>query len=102
MESSLDIPSDAKIILCKLINEHAFVISATRHEVQFFFFILNNIHFFSIQMGPRFFTKMNYMKSGKYMRLDALLSSRLNIDEKLVKVKLLFFLLIIKTFFFCF
>jgi len=40
----------------------------------------------SIQMGPRFFTKMNYMKSGKYMRLDVLLSSRLNIDEKLVKV----------------
>jgi hypothetical protein len=38
-------------------------------------------------MGPRFFTKMNYMKSGKYMRLDALLSSRLNVDEKLVKVK---------------
>jgi hypothetical protein len=26
------------------------------------------------------------MKSGKYMRLDALLSSRLNIDEKLVKI----------------
>jgi hypothetical protein len=51
-------------------------------------------------MGPRFFTKMNYMKSGKYMRLDALLSSRLNIDEKLVKVKLFFFLLIIKTFIF--
>mgnify|MGYP006996224355 FL=1 len=38
-------------------------------------------------MGPRFFTKMNYMKSGKYMREEALLSSRLNIDEKLVKVE---------------
>ncbi|CAF3336205.1 unnamed protein product [Rotaria sp. Silwood1] len=69
MESSRDVPSDAKIILCKLINEHAFVISATRHE-----------------MGPRFFTKINYMKSGKYMRSDVLLSSRLNIDEKLVKI----------------
>ncbi|CAF4099805.1 unnamed protein product, partial [Rotaria sp. Silwood2] len=69
MESSTIIPSDAKIILCKLINEHAFVISATRHE-----------------MGPRFFTKINYMKSGKYMRSDVLLSSRLNIDEKLVKI----------------
>jgi hypothetical protein len=33
--SSADIPSDAKIILCKLINEHAFVISAIRHEVCF-------------------------------------------------------------------
>lgn len=69
MESSSDIPSDAKVILSKLISEHAFVISATRHE-----------------MGPRFFTKMNYMKSGKYMREDALLSSRLHIDEKLVKI----------------
>jgi hypothetical protein len=52
-----------------------------------FVFLLDKVYFFlSIQMGPRFFTKMNYMKSGKYMRLDALLSSRLNIDEKLVKV----------------
>ncbi|CAF0788268.1 unnamed protein product [Rotaria sordida] len=69
IESSTVVPSDAKIILCKLINEHAFVISATRHE-----------------MGPRFFTKINYMKSGKYMRSDVLLSSRLNIDEKLIKI----------------
>ncbi|CAF0728400.1 unnamed protein product [Adineta ricciae] len=67
MELSSAIPADAKTILCKLIHEHAFVISATRHE-----------------MGPRFFTKMNYMKSGKYMRSDVLLSSRLNIDEKLI------------------
>jgi hypothetical protein len=37
-------------------------------------------------MGPRFFTKVNYMKSGKYMRSDVLLTSRLNIDEKLVKI----------------
>ncbi|CAF0915646.1 unnamed protein product [Adineta steineri] len=69
IESSSTVPSDAKTILCKLLNEHAFVMSATRHE-----------------MGPRFFTKMNYMKSGKYMRSDVLLSSRLNIDEKLVKM----------------
>ncbi|CAF2066647.1 unnamed protein product [Rotaria magnacalcarata] len=69
IESSVIVPADAKVILCKLIHEHAFAISATRHE-----------------MGPRFFTKINYMKSGKYMRSDVLLSSRLNIDEKLVKI----------------
>ncbi|UJR33448.1 hypothetical protein I4U23_020893 [Adineta vaga] len=69
IESSPSVPSDAKTILLKLIDEHAFVISATKHE-----------------MGPRFFTKMNYMKSGKYMRSDVLLSSRLNIDEKLVEM----------------
>lgn len=27
------VPSDARIILCKLIDENAFAISATRHEV---------------------------------------------------------------------
>jgi hypothetical protein len=47
-------------------------------------------------MGPRFFTKMNYMKSGKYMRLDVLLSSRLNIDEKLVKVEFFFVIINLK------
>ena len=86
MESSSDIPSDAKTILCKLIDEHAFVISATRHEVLLDILLWINLCSSSFQMGPRFFTKMNYMKSGKYMRLDTLLSSRLHIDEKLVKV----------------
>lgn len=33
IESASEVPSDAKIILCKLIEEHAFAISATRHEV---------------------------------------------------------------------
>lgn len=47
MESSSEIPSDAKMILCKLINEHAFVISATRHEVKFFLFYLEIIDIFS-------------------------------------------------------
>lgn len=37
MESAADVLSDAKIILCKLIDENAFVISATRHEVAFDF-----------------------------------------------------------------
>ena len=41
MESSADIPSDAKILLCKLIDENAFVISATRHEVSISFFPLD-------------------------------------------------------------
>jgi len=69
IESSNDVPADAKTILCKLLDEHAFVLSATRHE-----------------MGPRFFTKINYMKSGKYMRSDVLLSSRMTVDEKLVQL----------------
>ena len=33
IESSNDVPADAKTILCKLLDEHAFVLSATRHEV---------------------------------------------------------------------
>ena len=59
-----------------------------QHDTRFDSLFYSSITFiFILQMGPRFFTKMNYMKSGKYMRLDSLLSARLNIDEKLVKVQ---------------
>lgn len=91
MESSNDVPADAKTILCKLLDEHAFVLSATRHEVcssRFFFRLFSLCFQQFVQMGPRFFTKINYMKSGKYMRSDVLLSSRMTVDEKLVQVKL--------------
>lgn len=36
MELSKDISSDAKILFSKLLEEHAFVLSATRHEVNWF------------------------------------------------------------------
>lgn len=42
MESSADIPADAKILLCKLIDENAFIISATRHEVSIDLFYFNH------------------------------------------------------------
>ncbi|CAF0845500.1 unnamed protein product [Didymodactylos carnosus] len=37
-------------------------------------------------MGPRFFMKVMQTKSSKYMRSESLLSSRLNVDEKLLKL----------------